>query len=797
MLSGLSLPVNLDRSRNKERLEASLAGLLELQFLRQRQEFLVKEALQIAGNRREQDPLVLNWDLNGGDTFYPGGCLRETEANSLRRHLNGLRRQELAFLSPLQQLERQVSDLRLDASQTPGGEPEIDSRPSSGFYELSEGPSPALSDSSASIFAECFPSLHSAACNYPRLGLADARINYANERPKSLAEPLHTDQEESLSYADSDYVSSVPRSFSVPHSESLEALADMRSKHPSDLMTRDNLELFTYPGPLHAMAVQSPLLGQALRASSEDKPFSPTSFLGAYKLDGDGELFFGSEAELAQGLEAVQSKRLENYITGLVHKRVYPVRSNKPRTSLAADPTKGLIRQSSLCQRNTESASPQSPSCEQVYPSSERGKISSSHSFDGSLPTARYRPQWSTGGDQSSAKKNLPSCQASDSFAGAAQKPKGTEEAQHSQSLRKQVRLMTNTPPMRPTSLEYHDLNYHPAMRASPQESYYQNVYSLDDGSRAFAPTRANSVEVQSPPFEQRIAAGPEVREKRSPIRGLDDGAYQMVNAQYIPAKQPYRGQGGGPGGRAKAAMLSKCRSADMSPEAVPPGFREKGKAPGKKCRFSEEAEAARRNGRKPSPRAKKTCRSNSENSLLHRQSSAGGKYNTVERDEGRSLRSRRHPSGGGSGGYRRWRSTAEISQEEVAVAAAEPYAPGEGQRRLRRYQKVAGHQAGSDLEDRAPPEDEGPGPRAYGAHGGFGDSESSLSEVESPAFSTCSSETDDEGGGLVWPQQMAPQAAGRNAAQPKVFVKIKASHALKKKILRFRTGSLKVMTTV
>ncbi|XP_072885431.1 dapper 1-like isoform X2 [Hemitrygon akajei] len=738
MLSGLSLPVNLDRSRNKERLEASLAGLLELQFLRQRQEFLVKEALQIAGNRREQDPLVLNWDLNGGDTFYPGGSLREAEGNSLRRHLNGLRRQELAFLSPLQQLERQVSELRLDVSQTPGGEPEIDSRPSS-------------------------------------------------------AEPLHTDQDESLSYADSDYVSSVPRSFSATHSESLEALADMRSKHPSDLMTRDNLELFPYPGPLHAMAVQNPLLGQGLRASSEEKPFSPTSFLGAYKLDGDGELFFGSEAELAQGLEPVQSKRLENYITGLVHKRVYPVRSNKPRTSLAADPTKGLIRQSSLCQRNTEPASPQSPGRDQAYPSSERAKISSSHSFDGSLPTAKYRPQWNTGGDQSSAKKNLPGCQASDGFAGAAPKPK--EEAQHSQSLRKQVRLMTNTPPMRPTSLEYHDLNYHPALRASPQESYYQNVYSLDEGPRAFPPTRANSVEVQSSPFEQRIATGPEVREKRSPIRGLDDGAYQLVNAQYIPAKQPYRGPGGGPGGRTKAAMLSKCRSADMSPEAAPPGFREKGKAPGKKCRFSEEAEAARRSGRKPSPRAKKTSRSNSENSLLHRQSSAGGKYNTVERDEGRSLRSRRHPGGGG--GYRRWRSTAEISQEEATVAAAEPYAPGEGQRRLRRYQRAAGHQAGSDSEGRAPPEDEGPGPRAYGAHGGFGDSESSLSEAESPAFSTCSSETDDEGGGLVWPQQVAPQAAGRSPAQPKVFVKIKASHALKKKILRFRTGSLKVMTTV
>ncbi|XP_051900010.1 dapper 1-like [Pristis pectinata] len=750
MLSGLSFPVNLDRSRNKERLEASLAGLLELQFLRQRQEFLVKEALQIAGSRREQDPFVLNWDLNGGDTFYPGASFRETEGNSLRRHLNGLRRQELAFLSPLQQLERQVSELRLDVNQTPGGEPEIDSRPSS-------------------------------------------------------AEPLHTDQDESLSYADSDYVSSVPRSFSATHSESLEALADVRQKYQSDLLTRDSLELFPYPSPLHAMAVQSPLLCQAMRASSEDKPFSPTSFLGTYKLDSDGEMFFGSQGELAQGLEAVQSKRLENYITGLVHKRVYPVRSNKPRTSLTTDPIKGLIRQSSLCQRNTEPASPQSPNCEQMYPSSERGNISNSHSFDGSLPTAKYRPQWNSGGDQSSAKKNILSCQTPDTFTSAAQKQKGAEESQHSQSLRKQIRLMTNTPPMRPTSLEYHELNYHPAMRGSPQENYYQNVYELDDRPQAFASARPDSVEVHSPPYDQRI--GLEVRDKRSPLQGPDDGGYQMVNAQYIPAKQPYKVHGGGQGGRARAALLNKCRSADMSPEGGPHGFREKGKASGKKCRFSEEAEAAKRNGRKPSPRGKKTCRSNSENSLLSRQGSACVKYNTVERDEGRSLRPRRHPGGGG--GYRRWRSTAEICQEEAAAAAAtataatsDPYPSGEGQRRLRRYQKAAGPQGqagSSDSEYRGPSreaEEEGPGARAYGANC-FGDSESSLSEVESPGFSTCSSDTDEEGGGLVWPQQVAPQAAGRNPAQPKVFVKIKASHALKKKILRFRTGSLKVMTTV
>ncbi|XP_024624016.1 dapper homolog 3 [Neophocaena asiaeorientalis asiaeorientalis] len=88
----------------------------------------------------------------------------------------------------------------------------------------------------------------------------------------------------------------------------------------------------------------------------------------------------------------------------------------------------------------------------------------------------------------------------------------------------------------------------------------------------------------------------------------------------------------------------------------------------------------------------------------------------------------------------------------------------------------------------------------------GYGESESSASEGESPAFSSASSDSDGSGG-LVWPQQLVAATAasgpgagagvGAPAGPAKVFVKIKASHALKKKILRFRSGSLKVMTTV
>ncbi|XP_072346232.1 dapper 1-like isoform X2 [Scyliorhinus torazame] len=747
MLPAFSLPASLDRSRHRERLEASLAGLLELQLLRHRQQYLVQEALQIAG--AADPPSPLHWDLTGGELNGGYPVPGDTGASSLRRHLNGLRRQELAFVTPLQQLERQVNDLRLEATQTSGGEPETDSRPSS-------------------------------------------------------AEPLHLDREESLSYADSDYVSSVPRSFSVTRSDSLEALMDIQPKYQCDLITRDGLDLFPYPSPLHAMAVQSPLLRQALRANSEEKPMSPNSYLRGYKMGVDGEIFFGSQGDLPQGLEVGQSKRLENYIAGLVHKRVYPIRSNKPRTSLSMEPIKGLMRQNSMCQRSMEAPSPPSVNCEPSHPSSERRNISSSHSFEGSLPSPKYRPQWSASRDQLSVKKNLPACQTAESFLAALQQQKSIEEAQCSQqSLRKPVRLMANTPPMRPTSLEYHELNYHPAMRNSPQESYYQNVYELDDRPQAFLSARSESVEAHPPPFDQRL--GSEVRDKSSPPHSTEDTGYQMVNAQYIPAQQPYKAHTANQSGKAKGVLLSKGRSVDMSPEGGPPGFREKGKASNKKCRFSEEAELAKRSGRKPSPRHKKTCRSQSENSLLNRPGVTCIKYNTVERDEAmaaRPLRAKRHASGS----YRRWKSTAEISREE-ATATSDPYPPAEGQRRVKRYQKAPGAPGhpGSDSEYPAqchepgavPPGEEGGSAGAVYAANCFGDSESSLSEVESPGFSTCSSDTDEEGGGLVWPQQVAPQTAGRDAGQPKVFVKIKASHALKKKILRFRTGSLKVMTTV
>lgn len=79
-----------------------------------------------------------------------------------------------------------------------------------------------------------------------------------------------------------------------------------------------------------------------------------------------------------------------------------------------------------------------------------------------------------------------------------------------------------------------------------------------------------------------------------------------------------------------------------------------------------------------------------------------------------------------------------------------------------------------------------------------FGDSESSASEADYVAESSTSSESEGSAG-VNWPQfnQAGTGSHGMTSAQAKAFVKIKASHNLKKKILRFRSGSLKLMTTV
>uniref|UniRef100_A0A674IP37 Dishevelled binding antagonist of beta catenin 3 n=1 Tax=Terrapene triunguis TaxID=2587831 RepID=A0A674IP37_9SAUR len=616
MIRAFSFPVSPERGRLRGWLEGSLAGLCELHLLRERQERRVRQALRLGTEPAEQA---------AGET-EPGSA-GEPDA------LPGL----------MWELEQQVGGLRLSQLTSLAG-----------FYE---GASSAVaSDSPASGFGDSsgFPSV-SGSCS--RIGQAESRGSYASERPKSVGD----------SGKDSAGWGMVPRSYSAPYSSS----QDYPSEPPPRLPPRDSLDPFLYPSPLHAVAMQNPLLRGRLYDAT---PFSPGLAYGA------------------------------DYISRLIRRRSQLARGGKPRTSLNAEPpAKAVARQNSFCKRPSELLGPQAD--RKHPPAMERGS-------------------------------STPSPCGYEGGAGAAARIWSSWDAAALAHLR-------------------------PALSVDHYEE------------------------------------GPG-----------EDG---MVKAQYIPAQQPPRAQQAHRGAKKKPPPLTKGRSVELSPERAPVTPRERPRAAAmpKKCRFTEEGGEVpggrRASARKGSPRGKKAARSQSENSLLNKPGASGTKYHTVERDEVVLKPSRQRRPHPGAAGYRKWRSTAEICQEEAG--AGEP----RRSRRAGRSGPGAASPPRNVLYGYAGSDSECSGGRGGGARRApvcrleeglaYGDSESSLSEGGSPAFSTGSSDTD-ESSGLVWPQQLSPQLVasagpGQAGGRPKVFVKIKASHALKKKIMRFRSGSLKVMTTV
>ncbi|KAI5099960.1 dapper-like 3 [Silurus meridionalis] len=439
-----------------------------------------------------------------------------------------------------------------------------------------------------------------------------------------------------------------------------------------------------------------------------------------------------------------QAQHVETYILGLIQRRHVATRQCKPRTNMSPE-ARGVMRQSSLCRK------------EHVF-ISDHSKVSQS-------PEKQAWASYSLEDEQLggfSSGEHLPS---------------------HYSRLEEQI-------PAHFTRPEEH----HPTHYTRPEEKL----------STQFP--RPPISEIHSTPLDFPTGdLDPSSSEADSPqhyqLPHSPSSEEHLVNAQYIPAK-PCQAPMRAKTSRAHAAPKAGRGNGTYSPERPQP----KSRAVPKKCRFSEERAPAKKPGRK-------ACRSQSENSLLGQKGVPERKYSTVERDTGRANQSKsRHQQIGL--GHRRWRSTLELSQDE-----AEP-TPEREVRRTRRsrpaaptyvynqtsqhlHQHHSHHFPHSHLHSDYPLHSPACRPEGGYKHPGPGEWESSLSEGESPGSSSMSSDSD-ESGGLVWPQQLAPPLAPPSPPTPsgaplqsKALVKIKASHALKKKILRFRTGSLKVMTTV
>ncbi|XP_051478618.1 dapper homolog 1 isoform X5 [Apus apus] len=662
---------------------------------------------------------------------------------------NCLRRRDAGLLNQLQELDKQISDLRLDVEKTTDEHLETDSRPSSDL-----------------------------------IGWMDYN-----------KEGQHEDQP----------AGSVCRSLSTPHSNSLDVVADVHPKYQCDLVSKNGNDVYRYPSPLHAVAVQSPMF---LLPVTENPP-GEEERLGC----GINDACAGSETDSGKSTNAFlpqsswaapcpsASKRIDGYILSLVQKKTHAVRTNKPRTSLSADPTKGILRHGSMCVRqpsgvvghgNVVNLKNSKQAC---LPSG--GTPALDHTAPSPL---KQRPREPAGEQLESRKAPLP-----------AAFPPGTASELQSKHLPRCIK---------PAPLE---LSRNAAaaagdvpretgqlFAASPKESPGKPVM-LQPESRVSQPPKKvllkslQAARSSSPAVDERPAL--DFKSEGSSSQSLDDGL--LVNAQYIPAQQQsvklHKGT--------RNVKILKSSALKHRPhlanglENGSQASREKTKAVGKKCRFPEELDTNKKL-KKPSSRGKRGSGLQPESGLPSRQA---GLHKSAIRSHGHGREAVVAKPKHKRADYRRWKSSAEISYEEALRRARRNRREGVGVYSQVPLPYVSPYSyVASDSEYSAECEslfhstvvDTSEDEQSNYTTNCFGDSESSLSEVEFVGESTTTSDSD-ESGGLIWSQfvqtlpiqAVAAPELHENAA--KAFVKIKASHNLKKKILRFRSGSLKLMTTV
>ncbi|XP_064317097.1 dapper homolog 1 isoform X4 [Phalacrocorax carbo] len=724
-----------ERQRTRERLEATLAGLGELEYLRQRQELLVKSLLL-----RRPAGAAAGAQGGRGEPAGEGPPPRSLEEKFLeenilllRRQLNCLRRRDAGLLNQLQELDKQISDLRLDVEKTTDEHLETDSRPSSGFYELSDGASGSLSNSSNSVF-------------------------------------------------------------------------NVHPKYQCDLVSKNGNDVYRYPSPLHAVAVQSPMFLLPVTENPQREEERLGCDIGDVCAASETDSGKSTNAFLPQGSWPAPcpstSKRIDGYILSLVQKKTHAVRTNKPRTSLNADPTKGILRHGSMCVRQPAGVVAHGnvvnlKSSKQVcLPSG--GTTALDHAAPSPL---KQRPREPAGEQLESRKAPLP-----------AAFPPGAASELQSKHLPWGIKP---APPelTRNTVATAGDVPKENGQlfAASPKESPGKTMVLQSENRVSQPPKKVllksslQAARSSSPAVEERPVL--DFKSEGSSSQSLDDGL--LVNAQYIPAQQQsvklHKGTR-----NIKILKSSALKHRPHLANGLENGsqtLREKTKPVGKKCRFPDELDTNKKL-KKPSSRGKRGSGLQPESGLQSRQA---GLHKSTVRSHGHGrevvVAKPKHKRAD----YRRWKSSAEISYEEALRRARRNRREGVGVYSQVPLPYVSPYAyVASDSEYSAECEslfhstvvDTSEDEQSNYTTNCFGDSESSLSEVEFVGESTTTSDSD-ESGGLIWSQFVqtlpiqtvtAPELH-ENAA--KAFVKIKASHNLKKKILRFRSGSLKLMTTV
>lgn len=626
----------------------------------------------------------------------------------------------------------------------------------------------------------------------------------------------------------------VRRSLSAPYPPSLD---DSQGKYHCDLIAKNGSDVYRYPSPLHAVAVQSPIYFQSLANQLKDD-------VGLSKpCDVSGEGGQKSEQPLVPQSTSwpapcPSNKKLDSYIFGLLQRRALPVRTNKPRTSINTDPSKSILRQASLCVRQaaTGQASGWTP---EVKPNWQSGSVATTDAN-----VASPQKQWQAEAKGELSENNMTSMT---SQVPVTQPENGyviTQDINSNSLLKKKTSMSAKSQPlMSSLSKDCEDTGNTSAV-LSPK--HLKHLYSPAMEDRKPAAQAVKPMTPKKTPKSVSAAVAASLRDDRSTLERVsvgsssqsqDEGS-QMVSAQYIPAKKQAVKLRKGGGKNVKivkvksaATSTSKTRSLSLAVEptsdtgAPTAAHRERHRSGSRRPRHVEDPHNVHTH------RSSKKASSSSRAKRIPASIPEGRVLDKHVISTHRSVSSRHHGHHGQHGhrepvvvakpkhkrnDYRHLRAIAEVPYDEAF-------------RRAHRRQKreLLSQMAnmylppnvpftspyayvGSDSEYSAECAslfhstilDTSEDDRSNYTTNCFGDSESSNSENEYVEESTTTSDSEESGAGANWPQfsqgtSGAVHPQEMTAAQAKAFVKIKASHNLKKRILRFRSGSLKLMTTV